>query len=112
MADRISGCIHSDYYDVIFETAKKKFLELNVQLRNSLFPIFAPPCQSRSFDELRTIGMAGKTKTFYSMHQKRKYRGTAWLVFFISSAALAFAIISHWPWLTLIIPFVTTSFVW
>jgi hypothetical protein len=46
------------------------------------------------------------------MHQKRKYRGAAWLVFFISSAALAFAIISHWQWLTLIIPFVTTSFVW
>jgi len=46
------------------------------------------------------------------MHQKRKYRGAAWLVFFISSAALALAIISHWPWLTLIIPFVTTSFVW
>jgi hypothetical protein len=46
------------------------------------------------------------------MAQKRKYRGAAWLVFFISAAALAFAIISHWPWLTLIIPFVTTSFVW
>jgi uncharacterized membrane protein YjjP (DUF1212 family) len=46
-----------------------------------------------------------------NMHQKRKYRGAAWLVFFISAAALAFAIVSHWPWLTLIIPFVTTSFV-
>jgi len=45
------------------------------------------------------------------MHQKRKYRSAAWLVFFISAAALAFAIVSHWPWLTLIIPFVTTSFV-
>jgi len=51
-------------------------------------------------------------ETFTLMHQKRKYRGAAWLIFFISSAALAFAIISHWPWLTLIIPFVTTSFVW
>jgi hypothetical protein len=46
------------------------------------------------------------------MNQKRKYRGAAWLVFFISSAALAFAIITHWHWITLIIPFVTTSFVW
>jgi uncharacterized membrane protein YjjP (DUF1212 family) len=46
------------------------------------------------------------------MHQKRKHRGTAWLVFFISAAALGFAIYSHWPWLTFIIPFVTTSFVW
>jgi hypothetical protein len=54
----------------------------------------------------------GKTKNLMKMHQKRKHRGAAWLVFFISAAALAFAIISHWPWLTLIIPFVTTSFVW
>jgi len=46
------------------------------------------------------------------MDQKRKYRRAAWLVFFISAAALAFGIISHWHWLTLLIPFVTTSFVW
>jgi len=46
------------------------------------------------------------------MHQKRKYRGAAWLVFFISATALGVAIYSHWPWLTFIIPFVTTSFVW
>jgi hypothetical protein len=46
------------------------------------------------------------------MAQKRKHRGLAWLVFFISAAGLAFAIYSHWEWLTLIIPFVTTSFVW
>jgi hypothetical protein len=46
------------------------------------------------------------------MTTKRKHRGIAWLVFFASAAALAFAIISHWEWLTLIIPFVTTSFVW
>jgi uncharacterized membrane protein YjjP (DUF1212 family) len=54
---------------------------------------------------------AGNEKNQH-MTQKRKYRGAAWLVFFISSAALAFAIISHWHWITLIIPFVTTSFVW
>jgi uncharacterized membrane protein YjjP (DUF1212 family) len=46
------------------------------------------------------------------MSQKRKYRSAAWLIFFISLAALGIAIVSHWPWLTLIIPFVATSFVW
>jgi len=45
------------------------------------------------------------------MEQPKKYRGIAWIIFFISAAALAFAIYSHWPWLTLIIPFVGTSFV-
>jgi len=51
-------------------------------------------------------------KKIQQMHQKRKYRGVAWLVFFISAGALAFAIVSHWPWLTFILPFVATSFVW
>jgi len=51
-------------------------------------------------------------KNFFDMHQKRKYRGAAWLVFFLSAGALALAIVSHWSWLTLIIPFVATSFVW
>jgi hypothetical protein len=46
------------------------------------------------------------------MSQKRKYRGAAWLVFLLSLGALALAIVSHWPWLTLILPFVATSFVW
>jgi len=45
------------------------------------------------------------------MEVKRKSKGLYWLLFFVSSAALAFAIYSHWPWLTLIIPFVTTFFV-
>jgi hypothetical protein len=42
---------------------------------------------------------------------KRKSRGIYWLLFFLSTALLALAIITHWPWLTLIIPFVTTFFV-
>jgi hypothetical protein len=46
-----------------------------------------------------------------NMEQQRKNRGIYWLVFFASTAALAFAIFSHWPWLTLILPFVATSFV-
>lgn len=35
-----------------------------------------------------------------------------WLLFFISVAALGIAIATHWPWLTLILPFVTTFFVY
>jgi hypothetical protein len=45
------------------------------------------------------------------MEQKRKYRGIYWLAFLISTAALIFAIYSHWEWLTLLLPFVGTSFV-
>jgi hypothetical protein len=45
------------------------------------------------------------------MEVKRKSRGLYWLLFFISTAALLFAIFTHWEWLTLIIPFVTTFFV-
>jgi hypothetical protein len=45
------------------------------------------------------------------MEQQKKYKGLYWLVFLASTATLAFAIYSHWPWLTLILPFVTTSFV-
>ena len=34
-----------------------------------------------------------------------------WILFFASTLALIIAIYAHWPWLTLIIPFVCTSFV-
>ncbi|MBA2498148.1 MAG: hypothetical protein H0V30_00310 [Chitinophagaceae bacterium] len=42
---------------------------------------------------------------------KKKNRSLAWIIFFISTVALAVAIITHWEWLTLIIPFWGTSFV-
>jgi uncharacterized membrane protein YjjP (DUF1212 family) len=45
------------------------------------------------------------------MENKKKYQGLYWLAFFVSTAALLFAIYSHWEWLTLLLPFVTTSFV-
>jgi hypothetical protein len=45
------------------------------------------------------------------MEQTKKYKGIYWLAFFVSTAALIFAIYSHWPWLTLILPFQTTAFV-
>ncbi|MFM7672739.1 MAG: hypothetical protein ACKO6Q_09140 [Bacteroidota bacterium] len=45
------------------------------------------------------------------MEHTQKARGLWWLVFFVSTAALALAIFTHWEWLTLILPFQTTSFV-
>jgi hypothetical protein len=45
------------------------------------------------------------------MEPKRKYKGIYLLVFLASTAALIFAIYSHWEWLTLILPIVATSFV-
>lgn len=45
------------------------------------------------------------------MEQTRKHKGFWWLVFFISTAALVIAILAHWEWLTLILPFQTTAFV-
>jgi hypothetical protein len=45
------------------------------------------------------------------MEVRKKNKGLYWLLFFISTAALVVAIITHWPWLTLILPFQTTFFV-
>lgn len=45
------------------------------------------------------------------MEQTKKYTGFWWLVCLASTAALIFAIYTHWEWLTLILPFCTTSFV-
>jgi uncharacterized membrane protein YjjP (DUF1212 family) len=50
-------------------------------------------------------------RKIYLMEVRKKNKGLYWLLFFISTAALAFAVYSHWPWLTLILPFVTTFFV-
>jgi hypothetical protein len=45
------------------------------------------------------------------MEQQKKQRGLYWLIFLAATAALIFAIYSHWEWLTLILPFQTTAFV-
>jgi hypothetical protein len=45
------------------------------------------------------------------MEQTKKYKGIWWLVFFLSTAALLLAIVTHWEWLTLILPFQTTALV-
>jgi hypothetical protein len=54
--------------------------------------------------------MGGYNKML-NMEQKKKYKGLYWLLFFASTAGLILAICTHWEWLTLILPFVTTSFV-
>jgi hypothetical protein len=45
------------------------------------------------------------------MEQTKKYKGIYWLVFLGSSALLGYMIITHNPWLTLVLPFQTTAFV-
>ena len=45
------------------------------------------------------------------MEQAKKYKGLWWLLFLASSAGLVIAIITHWEWLTLILPIQTTAFV-
>lgn len=42
---------------------------------------------------------------------KTKSKGLYWIVFLITAIALLMAVFGHWEWLTLIIPFVLTSFV-
>ncbi len=44
-------------------------------------------------------------------HMKNKGRAIWALIFLLSAAGLAYAIYSHWSWLTLILPFLATSFV-
>jgi hypothetical protein len=46
------------------------------------------------------------------MEVRKNRRGLYWLLFFISTAALVVAIMVHSPWLTLLLPFVTTFFVY
>ena len=65
-----------------------------------------PPYFCRAFAGLRLV-----KRKFLRMEQTKKYRGIWLLVFLASTAALIFAIITHWEWLTLILPFVATSFV-
>ena len=45
------------------------------------------------------------------METTKKKTGLWWVLFFASTAALIAAIVLHWEWLTLILPFQCTSFV-
>ncbi|HQU57079.1 MAG TPA: hypothetical protein PLG88_06595 [Chitinophagaceae bacterium] len=48
---------------------------------------------------------------FIEMEEKKKYKGLWWLSTFVFTGLLLLAIFTHWPWLTMILPFATTSFV-
>jgi hypothetical protein len=74
--------------------------------KNTFFDSLLPPYFCRVFAGIRRA----KPKIL-QMEQTKKFRGVWWLVFLASTAALIFAIYSHWPWLTLILPFQTTAFV-
>jgi hypothetical protein len=45
------------------------------------------------------------------MAQEKNSTTIWWIIFLLSTAGLAYAIYSHWEWLTLLLPFVATSFV-
>jgi hypothetical protein len=45
------------------------------------------------------------------MEQQKKYLGLYWLLFFVSTACFIWAVAAHFEYLTLILPFVCTSFV-
>jgi hypothetical protein len=48
---------------------------------------------------------------FFDMEMKKRSKGLYWLVFFFFVALTILAVATHWPWLTLLLPFVFTSFV-
>ena len=56
-------------------------------------------------------GFVVDSHKFSTMEQEKKNTGLYWLLFFVSSAGLIVAIASHFSYLTLILPFVFTSFV-
>jgi hypothetical protein len=45
------------------------------------------------------------------MEGQKKSTGLWWILFLASTAGLALAIYTHWEWVTLILPFLATSFV-
>ena len=45
------------------------------------------------------------------MEQKGKNTGLFWLMFFVSTGCFIWAVAAHFEYLTLILPFVCTSFV-
>ncbi|WP_162944936.1 hypothetical protein [Flavisolibacter nicotianae] len=45
------------------------------------------------------------------MEMQKRNKGLYWILFLVAVALTIFAIATHWPWLTLILPFVFTFFV-
>ena len=50
-------------------------------------------------------------RKFSHMEMQKRNKGLYWILFFISTAVLILTIATHWPWLTLVMPFVFTFFV-
>lgn len=48
---------------------------------------------------------------FLRMEMQKRNKGLYLILFFVSVALTGLAIATHWPWLTLILPFVFTFFV-
>lgn len=48
---------------------------------------------------------------YKNMSSGTKNKGLMWILFLVFTAWFIFACFTHWPWLTLILPFVTTFFV-
>ena len=96
-------CIDGGHTGNTFDHQAKKTGLIN---ENSFFDSTLPPYFCHAFAGLRQV-----KRNFLEMEQTKKYKGIWWLVFLASTAALLFAIYSHWEWLTLILPFQTTAFV-
>jgi hypothetical protein len=47
----------------------------------------------------------------FVMEQQKKSTGAFWLLFFVSTGCFIWAVAAHFEYLTLILPFVFTSFV-
>ena len=52
-----------------------------------------------------------QAKNYSTMEQQKSSTMIWWVILLASTAGLIFAIYTHWEWLTLILPFVATSFV-
>ncbi len=50
-------------------------------------------------------------RKFFLMEMQKRNKGLYWILFFISVAVLILTVATHWPWLTLVMPFVFTFFV-
>jgi hypothetical protein len=57
------------------------------------------------------IGSAPIFAKILQMEMQKRNKGLYWILFLVSVALTAFAIATHWPWLTLLLPFVFTFFV-
>jgi hypothetical protein len=57
------------------------------------------------------IALALFLRKNYPMEVRKRKKGLYWFLFLLSCIALGVAIYTHWPWLTMILPFFATFFV-